>query len=103
MMFSKAPLTTIDDHANGSGSEAGPPKTSIPPTPPVIPSRDPYRIVVLVLLVLCLLGTAAATAAGRWLGHVLLLDLAVTLGLAASALITVALTQIARSRPDDSR
>ena len=61
--------------------------------------RDPYRGVVIVLLAAALLGTAAAVYGGFALGNPVVLDTAVTLGLSASVLVGLALTQAARAKP----
>jgi hypothetical protein len=67
------------------------------------PSLDPYRGVVFVLLALALLGTAGALAGGATFPDPLLLDTAVTLGIATGILVGVALAQAARARPPKSR
>ena len=63
------------------------------------PKRDPYRSVVLVLLVAAIVGLAGALEAGWRLENPVLIDSALTLGLAAGILIGVARTQAARLRP----
>ncbi|MBI2569290.1 MAG: hypothetical protein HYV63_19915 [Candidatus Schekmanbacteria bacterium] len=60
--------------------------------------RDAYRGVVLVFLVAALLGAAGAAAAGAALVNPVLLDAAVTLGLASVTLLGVIETQAARAR-----
>jgi hypothetical protein len=62
-------------------------------------SLDPYRGVVIVLLALALLGTAGALAGGAMIPDPLLLDAAVTLGIASGIFLGVALAQAARARP----
>ena len=60
------------------------------------PRTDPYRGVVVVLLGLTLLGMAGALAGRRMLPNPFLLDIALTLGIAAGILFGVALAQMAR-------
>jgi regulator of protease activity HflC (stomatin/prohibitin superfamily) len=76
-----------------------PSKAPEPPSSLSHPTRDPYRGVVLVLLVAALVGAAGALAGGLWLSNPVLLDAAVTLGLAAGILIGVAAAQYARAKP----
>ena len=64
--------------------------------------RDPYRGVVIVLLTMALLGAASAVAGGLLLANPVLLDAAVTLGLATGVLIGVAMAQTSRTRPTKS-
>jgi regulator of protease activity HflC (stomatin/prohibitin superfamily) len=59
-------------------------------------SRDPYRGVVVVLLGATLLGMAGALVGRRMLPNPFLLDIALTLGMAAGILFGVALAQMAR-------
>jgi regulator of protease activity HflC (stomatin/prohibitin superfamily) len=72
------------------------------PEPPLSPdsgsSRDPYRAAVLVLLAASLLGAAGAIAGLKWIANPVLLDVAVTLGIAAGVLIGVAFAQTVRVR-----
>src|ERR1700732_1413553 len=65
-------------------------------------TRDPYRGVVIVLLVLALLGTVGALAGGLAFGNRVLRAAAGPLGLPAGILIGVALIQTARARPHSS-
>ena len=67
------------------------------------PSRDPYRGVVLVLLAVALLGTAAGVAASRIVANPLLPDVSVTLAIGAGILLGVALVQAARAEPAKGR
>ena len=69
------------------------------PSPPLDSTRNPYRGVVFVLLLSALLGTVAAAVGGFLLVNSVLLDVAVTLGLATGILIGVAAAQIVRARP----
>ena len=72
------------------------------PEPPLSPDsgsrRDPYRAAVLVLLAASLLGAAGAIAGVKWIANPVLLDVAVTLGIAAGILIGVAFAQTVRVR-----
>lgn len=61
--------------------------------------RDPYRGVVIVLLVASIAGMAGALEAGLTLGNPVLIDTAVTLGLAAGILIGIAWMQATRLKP----
>ena len=70
--------------------------------PPSPSARDPYRGVVIVLLVAALTGMVGGFEEGLKLGNPVLIDAAVTLGLAAGILIGVAWTQAARLRPPPS-
>ena len=62
-------------------------------------SRDPYRGVVVVLLGATLVGMAGTLVGRRMLPNPFLLDIALTLGIAAGVLFGVALAQMARSIP----
>jgi regulator of protease activity HflC (stomatin/prohibitin superfamily) len=64
--------------------------------------RDQYRSVVGVLLAVAGIGALAAIIGGFWLSNPVLLDVAVTLGLATGLLAGVALAQAARGRLQDS-
>src|SRR5580700_10971426 len=67
---------------------------------------DPYRGVVIVLLALACLGTAAAALGAMTLGNPVVLDAAVTLGLSTGVLIGVVRARHARAKPpksDDGR
>jgi len=61
--------------------------------------RDPYRGVILVLLLAAILATLIATVAGSALENSVLLDVAVTLVLASGILVGVAVAQAARAKP----
>ena len=65
-------------------------------------NRDPYRGVVIVLVALALLGAVCALAGGLAFANPVLLDAAVSLGLATGVLIGVATAQGARTRPAKS-
>jgi hypothetical protein len=60
--------------------------------------RDPYRGVILVLLLAALVGTAAAIVGGVMTSNAVLFEVAITLGLAAGILTGVAMAQSARAR-----
>jgi len=76
----------------------------IDPSPPGEgPSRDPYRGVVFVLLALALLGAVGALVGNRTLEDPLLLDVALTLGIAAGILLGVIVAQSARAKPPKVR
>lgn len=92
--------------SNGVGSvvsESPASETAIPSVHPPSsgshPDWDPYRGVVLVLLVAAIIGLAGAFKAGLQLGNPVLMDTAVMLGLSAGILIGVARVQVARMRP----
>jgi hypothetical protein len=59
-------------------------------------NRDPYRAAVAVLLIAAFLGAVAAAVAGIVLANPVLVDAAVTLGIACGILLGVMLTQTAR-------
>ena len=65
-------------------------------------NRDPYRGVVIVLVALALLGAVRALSGGLAFANPVLLDAAVSLGLATGVLIGVATAQGARTRPAKS-
>jgi regulator of protease activity HflC (stomatin/prohibitin superfamily) len=65
--------------------------------------RDPYRGVILILFLAALLGTVVAVAGGRKLSNPVLLDTAVTLGIAAGILLGVAVAQGVRLRSSQNR
>ena len=102
----KASTNNGNAPSNGVGaavSEAPAPETAVPSVPPASsgsgPDRDPYRGVVLVLLAAAIVGLAGAFEAGLQLGNPVLMDTAVTLGLAAGILIGVSRAQAARMQP----
>ncbi len=95
-------------NGDGTGLDGAEIAVSEPPAaethdPPARPDRDPYRGVVIVLLVAALAGMVGGFEAGLKLGNPVLIDAALTLGLAAAMLIGVAWTQAARlktSKPE---
>jgi regulator of protease activity HflC (stomatin/prohibitin superfamily) len=90
------PDATTDGHNVGERISSG---TPIPERAHSAPERDRYRGVVTVLLMAALCGAGLALAGAMWFGNLVLLDAAVTLGLTAGILITVAVMQVVRSKP----
>ena len=92
--------TAKNDKARSNGFETALSETQ----PPALhssgsgPQPDPYRGVVLVLLVAAVVGLGVALEAGLRLGNPVLVDTALTLGLAAGILAGVAQAQAARLR-----
>ena len=83
----------------GNGVET--PIAGIPDRSPESPDsdRDPYRGVIIVLLVAAFLGTAAIIVGNTVISNPILLDVAVTLFISAGILLGVALAQIERANP----
>ena len=73
-----------------------------PPSPSAESNQNPYRGPVLVLLASAFLGTGGALVAGLLLANPVVLDAAVSLGLATGVLIDVLESQIARAKPPKS-
>jgi len=69
------------------------------PCPPSDSTQGPYRSVVLALLLAALPGSVFAAVGGYTLMNSVLLDIAITLGLATGMLIGVAVAQTIRMRP----
>lgn len=86
---------------NGPPNGIGAPVSQLPSVPSSGPGldKDPYRGVVIVLLVAAIVGMAGAFETGLRLGNPVLIDAAVTLGLAAGILIGVARAQLTRMQP----
>jgi regulator of protease activity HflC (stomatin/prohibitin superfamily) len=99
--------TLTPSTANGTSErpDAKKPDSGIT-SPPSGKTRDPYRGVILVLLAMALLGAAGAELGGQELSNPVLLDAALTLGIATGVLIGVAVAQtiraMASSRPSKS-
>ena len=75
------------------------PTSATPEGPSPRSNRDPYRGVVFVLLIASVVGAAGALAGELTLANPLLLDTAITFGLATGILACVALAQAAREGP----
>jgi len=75
------------------------PRVSDPSAPVSAPSHDPYRGVVLVLLITALLGAVGAVVVYGTVANPLLLDAAVTLVIATGILLGVAVAQALRAKP----
>ena len=73
-----------------------------PPSPSAGPKQNPYRGPVLVLLASAFLGAGCALVAGLLLANPVVLDAALSLGLATGILIDVLESQIARVKPAKS-
>jgi hypothetical protein len=86
-LFSSA---TVTAGGNGAKETVEMKEPEVPASPPSGRGRDPYRGVVLVLLVAGLVGTAAAIVAGVMTSNAVLFELAITLGLATELLTGVA-------------
>jgi regulator of protease activity HflC (stomatin/prohibitin superfamily) len=97
--FSTATATAREparDHSQGETERSAPTE---PPPPHSDFSRDPYRGAILVLLGVAFLGTLGAVTGGLFLGNLVLLDVAVTLGISSGVLAGVALAQRERAKP----
>ena len=70
-----------------------------PSSPQPDSTSDPYRGAILVLLAAAGLGSVGAVIGGMWLGSLVLLDVAITLGISTALLGGVALAQRERARP----
>jgi membrane protease subunit HflK len=66
-------------------------------------SRDPYRASILVLVAASLLGAAGSVAAIRWIANPVLMDVTLTLGIAACVLIAVAFAQTMRLKLPEAK
>ncbi len=73
-----------------------------PPSPRAESNQNPYRGPVLVLIASAFLSTGGALVAGLLLANRVVLDAAVSLGLATGVLIDVLESQIARAKPPKS-
>src|ERR1700758_579621 len=62
-------------------------------------SSDPYRGAILVLLAAAFVGSVGAVIGGGWLGSLVLLDVAISLGISTVLLGGVALAQRERAKP----
>jgi membrane protease subunit HflK len=89
-------LPTSQNHKDAEVAVPASPDRSSAPSDS---TRNPYRGVIFVLLLAALLGTIAAVVGGLTLLNPVLLDVAVTLGLATGVLTGVAVAQTARARP----
>lgn len=108
MLETTNPLTTsngmpaeavTESKAQSKEIHSEPSDRSAAPAPPHRPaSKDPYRGVILLLLALSLLGTAAGIRAGRLTGNPVLFDAALALGLSSAILIGVAATRMVRPK-----
>jgi hypothetical protein len=94
-LFSSATVTT---GGNGAKDTVEMQEPEVPASPPSGLRRDPYRGVILVLLLAALVGTAAAIVGGVMTSNAVLFEVAITLGLAAGILTGVAMAQSARAR-----
>jgi regulator of protease activity HflC (stomatin/prohibitin superfamily) len=91
-------IPSLPTSQNHKDAEVAMPARPDRPSAPWDSTRNPYRGVVFVLLLAALLGTIAAVVGGFILLNPVLLDVAVTLGLATGVLIGVAVAQTARAR-----
>jgi regulator of protease activity HflC (stomatin/prohibitin superfamily) len=94
-LFSSATVTT---GGNGAKDTVEMQEPEVPASSPSGLRRDPYRGVILVLLLAALVGTAAAIVGGVMTSNAVLFEVAITLGLAAGILTGVAMAQSARAR-----
>jgi hypothetical protein len=76
--------TTVIAGGSGAKGTAGMQEPAAPALPPSGSWRDPYRGVILFLLVAALVGTAAAIVAGVMTSNAVLFEVAITLGLETS-------------------
>jgi hypothetical protein len=94
-LFSSATVTT---GGNGAKDTVEMQEPEVPASSPSGLRRDPYRGVILVLLLAALVGTAAAIVGGVMTSNAVLFEVSITLGLAAGILTGVAMAQSARLR-----
>jgi regulator of protease activity HflC (stomatin/prohibitin superfamily) len=94
-LFSSATVTT---GGNGAKDTVEMQEPEVPASSPSGLRRDPYRGVILVLLLAALVGTAAAIVGGVTTSNAVLFEVSITLGLAAGILTGVAMAQSARLR-----
>jgi len=92
-------VSTSPTPSNRRGIEVAEPGILDRPCPPSDSTRNPYRSVVLALLLAALPGAVLAAVGGYMLMNSVLLDIAITLGLATGMLIGVAVAQTIRVRP----
>ena len=90
--------TTVTAGGGGAKGTAEMQEPEAPALPPSGSWRDPYRGVILFLLVAALVGTAAAIVAGVMTSNAVLFEVAITLGLATGILTGVAMAQSVRTR-----
>jgi hypothetical protein len=93
-LFSSATVTT---GGNGAKDAVEMQEPEVPASSPPGLRRDPYRGVILVLLLAALVGTAPAIVGGVMTSNAVLFEV-ITLGLAAGILTGVAMAQSARAR-----
>ena len=91
--------SSVDTPASPNSTLNGMTHSNVPTPPPVHPDTgpDPYRAVVLLLLSGSVLGIVSAFVAAQMLGNPVLLEVAITFGIAAGILIGIAVTRIMRS------
>ena len=89
-------LPTVPNHSEAEMRASSQNDGSLPPSSS---TRNPYRGVICVLLLAALLGTASSVVGGLMIVNPVLLDVAVTLGLATGILIGVAVARTAWVRP----
>src|ERR1700680_3912824 len=95
-MGSITSLPTVPNHSEAEMRASSQNDGSLPPSSS---TRNPYRGVIFVLLLAALLGTASSVVGGLMIVNPVLLDVAVTLGLATGILIGVAVARTAWVRP----
>jgi hypothetical protein len=89
----------VSNDAGAALNGIEPDVSGVPEAPSSPSGRDPYRGVVVVLFLAALAGSAGALEAGLQLGNSVLIDTALTLGLAGAILTGVLFAQTARLRP----
>lgn len=92
-------VSTSGSPSNRAGAEVALPGTPNRLSPASGSDRNPYQAVLLALLLAAIFGIVVAVIGGYLLMNPVLLDIAVTLGVASGILVGVIAAQITRARP----